>query len=105
MSMAASAGRTRRPRSGLLSPERCAPNLFRRLQSWSGGLDGAKIGLEQRLLLVTLLLVLLAQPNDLAQDLHVEAVALGFGIDVLLVLVERLDLLLDPLDALDNRSQ
>ena len=40
--------------------------------------------------------------NDLAQDLGVEAVALRLGIDFLDVAGDRLLLLLEPLDALDE---
>ena len=46
--------------------------------------------------------VLLADRDDLAQDLGVEAVGLGLGIDFLDVAGDRLLLLLQPLDALDE---
>src|ERR1700730_14601007 len=79
--------------------------LLRRLENGSCRRDGVQVDVEQRLLLVALLRVLLAQPNHFAQDLHVEAVALGLLIDFLLVFVQRLDLFLDPLDALDDGAQ
>jgi hypothetical protein len=60
------------------------------------------VGLEHGLLLAALVGVLLAQADDGAQRLDVEAVALGFGIDVADVVGGRLLFLLEPLDALDN---
>ena len=54
-------------------------------------------------MLVALLLVLLADADDLLEDLHVEALALGFGEDLLLALVPLLDLELELLHALDER--
>src|SRR5262249_52966293 len=41
-------------------------------------LHRSQINLEQGLVLLALFLVLLSQPNDLSNDLNVEAVALGF---------------------------
>src|SRR5262245_37742341 len=63
------------------------------------------VEVEQRFLLVPLLLVLLANPDHLSQHPDVEAVALGFGKDFPLGLVELLDLLVDVLNALDDRPQ
>ena len=63
------------------------------------------VEVEQRFLLVPLLLVFLANSDHLSQHLDVEAVALGFGKDFPLGLVELLDLLVDVLDALDDRPQ
>ena len=40
--------------------------------------DRSQINLEQGLMLFALLLVLLSQSDDLAKDLNIEAVALGF---------------------------
>src|SRR5215217_2496987 len=40
------------------------------------------IDVEQGVVLVALVLVLLAKPDDLLQDLHVKALALGFGEDL-----------------------
>src|SRR5215470_4393879 len=76
-----------------------------RLLCLGNRLDGFEIGVEQRLLLVALLLVLFAHANHFAQDLDIEAVALGFLIDFLLGFGEFLDLLLDVFDALDDRAQ
>ena len=60
------------------------------------------VGLEHGLLLAALVGVLLAQADDGAQRLDVEAVALGLGIDVADVVGGRLLFLLEPLDALDD---
>jgi len=46
--------------------------------------DRSQINLEQGLMLFALLLVLLSQLDDLAKDLNIEAVALGFLVDLLL---------------------
>jgi hypothetical protein len=46
--------------------------------------DRSQINLEQGLMLFALLLVLLSQSDDLAKDLNIEAVALGFLVDLLL---------------------
>jgi hypothetical protein len=61
-----------------------------------------KVHVEQRGVLIEFLLILLPNPDYLAEDLHVEALPLCLGEDVLLVLGECLDLLLDLLDALDE---
>src|SRR5262249_27017533 len=63
------------------------------------------VEVEERFLLVALLLVFLANADHFPQHLDVEAVALGFGKDFTLGFVEFLDLLLDVLDALDNGPQ
>jgi hypothetical protein len=55
--------------------------------------------------LLALLLVLLAQSDNLAKDLGIEAVALGFLIDFPLAFVELADLLFDVLDAFDDCAQ
>src|SRR5882672_12015346 len=60
------------------------------------------VGLKHRLVLHPLVLILLAQPHDRAQRLDVIAIALGLGIDVADVVSDRLLLLLEPLDALDD---
>ena len=44
----------------------------------AGALDRSQIYFEQGLVLLTLLLVLASQANDLSNDLYIEAVALGF---------------------------
>jgi hypothetical protein len=54
--------------------------------------------------LVALVLVLLAQLDDLLEDLHIEALALGLGEDFLLSLIQLLDFVLDLLDALHERA-
>ena len=54
---------------------------------------------------LALLLVLLAQAHDLANDLDIEAVALGFLKDLALSFVELFDLFFDVLDALDDGAQ
>ena len=64
-----------------------------------------KVEIEHRLLFFALGGFLLAQRNHLAQDLGVEAVGLGFGIDFLDVAGDRLLLLLEPFDALDQRTK
>ena len=51
-------------------------------------------------MLVALALVLLAELDDLLQDLDVEAFALGLGEDLLLALVQLGDFLLQLLDPL-----
>jgi hypothetical protein len=50
-------------------------------------LDCSQINLEQGLMLLTLLLVLLSQPNDLSDDLNIEAIALSFLKDLPFALV------------------
>jgi hypothetical protein len=67
--------------------------------------DRSQINVEQRLVLLALLLVLLTQPDDFSKHLHVEAVALGFQENLLLGFVEFSDLRLDVLDAFDDGSQ
>src|SRR5664279_5924512 len=64
-----------------------------------------KVEVEQRIALVTLVLVLLPEPDDLLQDLDVEALALGLGKDVLLLVVHCLEALVDILDALNERAK
>src|SRR5689334_23997029 len=54
------------------------------------------VGLEHRLVLDPLVLVLLAQTYHRAHGLHVVAVALGLGVDVADVVGDRLLLLLEP---------
>src|SRR5262245_61807414 len=64
--------------------------------------ERVQVGFQDRLLLLALVDVLLAQPHHRAQRLHVEAVALGLGIDIANIVGDRLLFLFDPLDALDN---
>ena len=63
------------------------------------------IDVKERVVFVALLLVLLSQPDHFAQDLDIEALTLGLGVDVFLVIRQCFDLLLEPLDAFDERSQ
>src|SRR6516225_8152318 len=60
------------------------------------------IGFEQRLLLLALVAVLLAQADNDTQCLDVKAVALGLGIDIANVVADRFFLFLEPLDPLDK---
>ncbi len=60
------------------------------------------VGFDDGLVLAALIDILLAQPHDDPQRLHVEAVALGLGVDVLDVVGDRLLLFLQPLHALDE---
>ena len=64
-----------------------------------------EIGDKHRLLLLPLVLILLADANHGAQRLHVEAVALGLGIDLAEIGGERRLLLLEPLDAGDDGTK
>src|SRR5580704_7872572 len=68
-------------------------------------LDCVHIEVEERFVLVTLLLVFLADADHFPQHLDVEAVALGFRKYLPLGLVQLLDLLVDVLDALDDGPQ
>src|SRR5260370_34035155 len=60
------------------------------------------VGFQNGLLFGALVGVLLAQPHDGTQRLDVEAVALGFGIDVADVVGDRLLFFFKPFDALDD---
>src|SRR5207253_2120140 len=113
-SPAVAAGRSRVIPLWAVSPPAALPREGQRLTGASASrrlgdrnrrLQGMEVDVEERFLLIALLLVLLADPDDLAKDLHVEAVAFGFGVDGLFVLGEPLDLLLELLDALDERPQ
>src|SRR5215207_9998614 len=63
------------------------------------------VDVEQRVALIALLLILPSQPDNLPQDLHVEAFPLRFGIYVFLVVRQRLDLLLEVLDAFNEGTK
>src|SRR6201993_3999415 len=95
--------------SGLHRFNNCALWLWlspgRRLEAASASKHPQRlhIGLQDGLLLLALVGILLAQPHDGAQRLHVVAVALALGIDVTDVVGGRLLLFLQPLDALDDR--
>ena len=60
------------------------------------------VNVEQRLLLLDLGGFLFADADKLADHLHVEAGTLRLRVDVLDVVRQRLALLLEPLDALDQ---
>jgi hypothetical protein len=64
-----------------------------------------EVHVQQRRMLLKLLLILLPDPDHLAEYLHVEALTLRLRVDVLLVFGEPFDFLLDPLDALDKGAQ
>ena len=59
------------------------------------------IQVKQGLLFVALVLVLLAQAQDFLEDFHIEALSLGFSVDFLLALIQRLDLFVNAFNALD----
>src|SRR5690606_35800754 len=67
--------------------------------------DGGQVEVEDRLFLLALDLVLLAKAHDLADHLGVVALALGLGEDLLDVVGDRGLVLLEALDALDDRLQ
>ena len=67
--------------------------------------QSSHIEFQDRLLLGTLVGILLANGDDLAQDLGVEAVALGLGIDFLDVRGNGRLFLFHALDALDKRPE
>src|SRR5215472_2199306 len=64
--------------------------------------ERVQVGFQNRLLLLALVDVLLAQPHHRAQRFHIVAVALGLGIDVAHVIGDRLLFFFQPLDALDE---
>src|SRR5829696_7572873 len=64
-----------------------------------------EVDVQQRRLLIQLLLVLLPEADHFPQDLHIKALPLRLGVDVLLILCQRLDLLFDALDTLDESAQ
>ena len=71
---------------------------------WASPLHGLEIQVEQGLLFVALVLVLLAQAQDVSEDFHIEALSLGLSEDFLLALIQRLDLFVDVFNALDKRA-
>jgi hypothetical protein len=68
----------------------------------AGALHGSEIQVQKGLLFVALVLVLLAQTKNLLEDFDVEALSLGFREDFLLPFIQRLDLFVDALNALDE---
>ena len=77
-------------------------SMERRAMSGLHHAEGLHVELQDGFFLLPLGMVLLAQGDDLAQGLHVEAGAFGFGIDVLDIAGEAGLFLLQALDALDE---
>jgi hypothetical protein len=67
--------------------------------------DGSEVQVEDGFFLVALHFIFLAQGNDLAQDLDIKALALGFVIDFLDVAHDAGLVFLKALDALDDGAQ
>jgi hypothetical protein len=65
-------------------------------------LHSPEVEVEQRLLFVSLILILFAQAQNFLQHLYVETLSLGLGEDFFLALVQRLEFFLDLFDALDE---
>src|SRR3569623_1992642 len=87
----------------LTHPTRYAPPLSRRLRLLRRcRLHRAHVEVEQAFALVALVLVFLAQLDDLLEDLHVEAVALGFRENLLLLHAQLLQNAVEVLDPLDE---
>src|SRR6185369_4201311 len=68
------------------------------------GFHRAHVEIEQAFALVALVLVLLAQLDDLLEDLHIEPFALGLGKHFLLLLVQLGQFAVNVLDPLDERT-
>src|SRR5215203_873491 len=68
------------------------------------GFHRAHVEIEQAFALVTLVLILLAQLDDLPQDLYIEPFALGLRKHFLLLLVQFSQFAVDVLDPLDERT-
>src|SRR5260370_11167554 len=101
-------GRPRRPNAGEARDRESGLSLLRRLgvhPEAGQHADRALVDIEQRLLLVEIVLVHLTEPDELAHDLGIEAGTLGLGVDFLDVRRERALLLLQALDALDEGFQ
>ena len=64
-----------------------------------------EIGVEHGLFLAPLVLILLANADHRPEGLDVEAIALGFGIDLAEIGGERGLFLLEPLDAGDDGTK
>jgi hypothetical protein len=64
-----------------------------------------QIGVEDRFLLQALVRVLLADRDDLAQDLRIEARGLGLAIDILDVVRNGLLLFFQPFDPFDESAK
>lgn len=87
------------------SPVRRDDNRQRLSGLGVGHAERVEVGGEHRFFLAPLVLVLLAQANDRPQRLHVEPVALRLGIDLAQVCGEGCLLLLEPLDAGNERTK
>src|SRR4029450_8247067 len=68
------------------------------------GFHRAHVEIEQAFALVALVLVLLAQLDDLFQDLHIKPFALGLRKHFLLLVVQLSQFAIDVLDPLDERT-
>lgn len=66
--------------------------------------QSSKIEIKKRIVFVARILILLAQTKDFLENLHIEPVPFGFREDFFFPLVKCLDLLIDMLDAFDNRQ-
>jgi hypothetical protein len=71
-------------------PRRLTALITRLRDWWRGGRQCLKVDVEQQLLLVPLLLVLLSDPEDLAQHVDIEVLAFRVSLDVFLVFREIL---------------
>src|SRR3954447_5305985 len=80
----------------------CLRYLFRLIRL--RGFHRAHVEIEQALALVTLVLVLLTQLDDLLEDLYIEPFALGLREHFLLLLAQLGQLAVDVLDPLDERT-
>jgi hypothetical protein len=90
------------PSGGITSAEL----LLRRLAAFiRQHAERAFVNVDQRVLLVEIVLVHAAQADHLAHDLGVEPVALGLGIDFLDIVCERPLFLFEPLNALDKAPE
>jgi hypothetical protein len=64
----------------------------------------SKIEIKKRIAFVALIFILLAQTKDFLEDLHIEPFPFGLREDFFFPLVKCLDLLIDMLNAFDNRQ-
>src|SRR6202166_716244 len=91
------------PSPDSLADQRLLPKLVRVGKSPPAGAlqhpQRLHVGFQDGFLLGALVFVLLAQANDGTQRLDVEAVALGFRIDVADIVGDRLFFFFQPLDA------
>src|SRR5436190_13836688 len=80
----------------------CLRYLFRLVRR--RGFHRAHVEIEQAFALVALVLVLLAQLDDLLEDLHIEPFTLGLRKHFLLLLVQLGQFAVNVLDPLDERT-